>query len=133
MVAPEETVRFDVPSSAAERQALQETLCGLPSGSWVALFDSGISARRRSRRLAARAGVRVTREYLAVPSVAAPLYLVEDRPETLSYFWSRLLVFPFTPPALVLAELVRDIGRSIGMTRWPGWLGPGRLTVGRRA
>lgn len=133
MVVPEETARFDVPSSAAGRQALQVTLSRLPSGSWVALFDSGISARRRSRRLAARAGLRVTREYLAVPSVAAPLYLVEDRPETLSYFWSRLLVFPFTPPALTLAELGRGLGRSIGVKGWPGWLGPGRLTVGRRA
>lgn len=133
MVVPEETVRFDVPSSSTGRHALCQTLSGLPCGSWVALFDSGISARRRSRRLAARAGVRVSGEYLAIPSVAAPLYLVEDRSETLSYFWSRLLVFPLKPPAFTLAEFARGLGRSIGVSGWPGWLGPGRLTVGRRA
>lgn len=133
MVVPEEAVRFDVPPSADGRRALQAALARLPRGSWVALCDSGVAARRRSRRLAARAGVRVVREYLAIPSVAAPLYLVEDRPETLSYFWSRLLAFPFAEPALALAELGRGLVRSLGVTRWTGWLGTGRLTVGWRA
>jgi hypothetical protein len=133
VVAGEGTVRFDVPSSAAGRRRLRESLARLPSGSRVALADSGFGARRRSRRLAARAGVVVTREYLVAPSVAAPLYLVEDSPETFRYFWSRLLVFPFNSPALALAELARRAGCSTAMTRWPGWLAPGRLTVGRRA
>jgi hypothetical protein len=125
--APEGTLRFDVPPSGAGRRELQARLRELPAGTPVALFASGLGARRRSRRLAVGSGVELAREYLAIPSAAAPLYLVEDVPQTVRYFCSDLLVFPQRTPALVLAELLR------GLASRAAWLAAGRLAVGRRA
>lgn len=127
VVAPEGTLRFAVRWSAASRRALRARLLELPPGTAVALAASGPGARRRSRRLAARSGVELVREYLAVPSASAPLYLVEDRPETVRYFCSDLLILPLGRPALLMAEAVRGLAsRAVR-------LAPGRLAVGRRA
>lgn len=127
MLAPEGTLRFAVRWSAASRRALRARLLELPPGTAVALAASGPGARRRSRRLAAHAGVVLVREYLAIPSASAPLYLVEDRPETVHYFCSHLLVFPLARPLLLVAEAFR------GLANRAVRLAPGRLAVGRRA
>lgn len=127
MVAPEGTLRFGVGWSATSRRALCARLLELPPGTPVVLAASGPGARRRSRRLAGHAGVVLVREYLAIPSASAPLYLVEDRPETVRYFCSHLLVFPLARPALLVAEGLRGLAsRALRPAS-------GRLAVGRRA
>jgi hypothetical protein len=83
--------------------------------------------------LARLADIEVDRQFIAIPSIRSPLYLVEDAPESITYFCSTLLTLP--PGASVLAPLgegVLALIRALRRSPWIGWVLPGRVLVGRR-
>jgi hypothetical protein len=97
------------------RRALRLRLRGLPDGSPVVLTGA-----RSPRRLARRLGLRVLAEYVALPSLAAPVAIVRRDRDTLRYAARTVLTVPS------------------GVTRWhlPAWLAvrlvrtvPGLLAV----
>jgi hypothetical protein len=127
------TVPVRLPRSPAARRALRLRVLELPAATPVAIMDAGPGAARRSRRFARLCGVRLEREYAALPSLRFPAYLVERSPETVRYFCSALLAAP--PRARPAAAA------GTGMARWaiehmpPGLVArfaPARVGVGQR-
>jgi hypothetical protein len=116
------------PGRGAARRALRAQVLALPPGTPVVL----LGARGRCRRFAAESGVLIEAEYLAAPSVRAPLYLVQDVEETVLYFWSDLLVLPLAAPLLPLAALAVALLRRLGAWRWAALLPLGRVALGIR-
>ena len=104
----------------------------LDAGTHVALCAAAPGAARRCRALASRAGVDIKREYLALPSAAAPGYLIETAPSTIDLLIETVLV---TPPGTRLAPAL-DAGYRIVRRAKPRRLieamAPGRIVVGRR-
>ena len=66
----------------------------LPSGTAVALVADGWMSRRRLRRRAALAGVRVERELIVVPSTASPLMVLDDDRTAVRHFWAAVAAAP---------------------------------------
>jgi hypothetical protein len=123
-VMPPGAIRIDVPRSRLGRRRLPERLHELALGQPVVLCDPAPGSPRRCRRLAAAAGLEIDREYLLLPSIQAPVYMVQDRPAALSYLWSAILT---VPPGGARSALLFDI--ALRLTRW---FAPWKL-VGRAA
>jgi hypothetical protein len=132
IVAPENAVLIDVPRSRTGRRRARRLLDGLPSGTSVVLVGHAAGARRRCRRLARVTGVRLTREYVALPSGRAPAYLVEDAPGTWRYVLSALLTIPPSPPVRTAStEALLRVTRRLSAWNGVGALAPGRVAIGR--
>jgi hypothetical protein len=124
VLAPDGAVELRDPDVAALR--------ALPSGTSVVLLADGPGSRHRLRRRAARGGVEVQRELVAVPRTSAPLALVDDEEAAVRHFWTRVVAVPpgsaWSRPVLGAVLLV---GRRLPW-RATGLLAPGRVVVGRR-
>lgn len=131
-VVPAGAVRVPVARSRSRRRAQERVLRQLPAGSDVALCAAAPGATRRCRALASRAGLQISREYLALPSASAPGYLVQDAPAPVDLLVETVLV---TPPGSRLSALF-DAGfrivRRLKPHRLIRILAPGRVVVGRR-
>jgi hypothetical protein len=90
------------------------------------------ASRGRTARLAAAAGRRVDRTFLAFPSLASPAYLVEASDAALSYFLAVAATVPpgvtrlALPVDLTMSLARRDASRRILSRRWRE-----RVVVGR--
>jgi hypothetical protein len=131
VVGPVGAVEVDLPRSRARRELAAEKVAALPAGTPVVLCAAGAFARRRCRRFAHDVGIEVRREYLALPSAAAPAYLIDDAPQPIRVFIEHALV---APPG-VRVSLSADLGvaflRSFTPTRFLRLVAPGRVVVGR--
>jgi hypothetical protein len=125
-------VQVRLPRGRSEVAELSEAVRGLPSGTSVALSDTTRWARRRCRRFAAGAELEIESEYLAIPSLRSPQYLVEDAPETVRYFWTEVAALPFRSRFRAPAELALGLVRVLGLWRWTALVLPQRMVVGRR-
>jgi hypothetical protein len=129
-----DAIRIDVPRGRGDRERTVDELRRLPSGTTVVLADATLGSRRRSRRLARSADVRIERELLAIPSVATPVYAVEDSPGAVESFWTCFATVPagVSAPALPVAVAIRLVAL---LRAWAlvGAAVPGRFTIGRRA
>jgi hypothetical protein len=125
-------VQVRLPRTRSEVDDLSNLVRGLPSGTSVAVWDATRWARRRCRRFAAGAELRIASEYLAIPSLASPLYLVEDAPETLRFFWSEVAALPFRSRLRVPAEVALRLVLALSLWRWTALVLPHRVVVGRR-
>ena len=82
------------------------------------------ASRGRTTRLAAAAGWRVDRAFLAFPSLASPAYLVEASDAAVSYFLAAAATVPpgitrlALPIDLTLSVARRDVSRRILTRRW---------------
>jgi hypothetical protein len=125
-------VRVELARGSATRKAQARLVRDLPSGSPVLLSASAPGARRRCRTFAAKAGVTPEREYLALPSAAAPAYLVEDAPAAVEVLVRTVLVPP--PGSALTAPIGAALGiiRALGPWRLMRTLAPGRVIAGRR-
>lgn len=133
-VAPSDAVPVDLPRSKRAWANVQERVRTLPVGTTVVLRDGALGSRWRCRRFAERAGVRLDRTYLAMPTVSAPAYLVQDSSASVAYFCRAILTVP--PGLAVLAGPVEALLRSIRLLapwRAVATLVPGRVVVGHRA
>lgn len=69
-------------------------LRNLPRGTTIVLVVGGPLARWRLRRVAGRCAIALDRALIVVPTVSAPLALVDDRESAVRYFWSHLATVP---------------------------------------
>jgi hypothetical protein len=125
-------VQVRLPRPGSDVVDLSHLVQGLPSGTSVALWDATRRARRRCRRFAAGAELEIASEYLAIPSLESPLYLVEDTPETLRYFWSEVAALPFRSRFRGPAAVGLGLVRAFGLWRWTSLVLPQRIVIGRR-
>jgi hypothetical protein len=128
VLAPPGTSRVSAGGSRLRGAAVRRVRA-LPPGSAVLVWGPA----RSCRRLARSAGIEVDREFIAIPSVRSPIYLVEKAPEPINYFCSTLLTLP--PGASLLAplgEAVLTFIRAVRRSPWIGSVLPGRVLVGRR-
>lgn len=134
VVAPGDAVPIDVPRSERARRKVQERVYAFPIGTAVVLRDAAPGSRWRCQRFAGRAGLKLERMYLALPTVSAPAYLVQDNPASVAYFCSAILTVPpgLTRLAGPVEALLRLI-RLLSPWRVVAALIPGRVAVGRRA
>jgi hypothetical protein len=132
-LVPSTSTWVDVPRSRATRGKTADEVRRLPPGAPVVLAARGLGCRRRSRALARLASVAVERELLAIPSVDAPDYLVEDDPGAVTGFWRSFVTVPpgaaLTAPVISVAIRVVDVLHAWALV---GAVAPGRYTVGRR-
>jgi hypothetical protein len=106
-------------------------VAALPAGTAVVLTSSAPGAIRRCRSFAAETGIALEHEYLALPSAAAPAYLVEDSPASVAVFLTSVLS---APPGLHLfgvTDFVLRLVRALNPWRLVRAAAPGRLVVGR--
>ena len=124
VVAPHGAVRVDVD--------LRGRTSMPPGRGAVALCASGPLARWRVRRAAARSGVTLEREYVALPSAAAPAFLIEDASVPIEYFRTRILTAP--PGTWRLAAVAGLAVKSVqhAPKRLVGSCAPGCVGIGRR-
>lgn len=132
-VSPEDAVRVEIDRSRASRRRAQGAVRALPAGTPVVLSASAPGAIRRCRSFATASGVELEREYLALPSAAAPAYLVEDAPEPVEVLVESVLAAPPGTPFPRAVDAGLRLVRALHPWRLIRVLAPGRLAVGRRA
>jgi hypothetical protein len=130
-VGPTGAVRVEIGRSRAARRDGEREVRDLPAGTPVVLAAPGPGSARRCRRFAARTDVMLDREFLALPSLAAPAYLVEDAREPVEVFLKTVLVTPPGVPLTGLVDRVLGIVRALRPLRVIRALAPGRVAVGR--
>jgi len=106
----------------------------VPHETPIVLIGSRIGARGQLRRVAARSGLRIEREYVVLPGWRSPSFVVEGNVNTLRWLWS---TFATVPPGMNrggrAADLALRLGRRGPLLALLGWLAPGRvLIVARR-
>jgi hypothetical protein len=114
MAAPDALV-VDVPRSRSARRKTAMTVRALPPGRGVVLRGSSSAIRA----LAGAAGVRIAREFIALPSATSPAYLVEDDALPLALLCTAFLSVP--------PGLVRLAGPAGGLLRVGALAGRSRL------
>jgi hypothetical protein len=131
---PAGTISVAVPARAFDRARAVDELRRLPRGTTVALADHRFGSRRRCRDLARRASIDVERELLAIPSIEAPDFVVDDVAPAVSAFWRAFVTVPpgVSTPALPMTVAIRIVAL---LRAWVfiGAVVPGRFTIGRRA
>jgi hypothetical protein len=132
VVAPAGARRVELPRSRFARRTSERGLRGLSAGTPVVLAAGAPGAGRRCRRVAARAGITLEREYLAFPSAEAPAYLVENARGPRSVFVQTVLAVPPRSPLALPIQVLFSLLRLAGAWGLLGVLAPGRLAVGRR-
>jgi lipopolysaccharide/colanic/teichoic acid biosynthesis glycosyltransferase/O-antigen/teichoic acid export membrane protein len=143
LLTPAGAVHFDIPVESRARHDLLEKVRQLPAGSDVVLFSSAFGSRWRSHRFARSAGIKVLREYAAIPSAGPPTCYVEVTPLALRYFFTQVSMLPgggaaisavlaaakkaarflfpaaligaFVPTRIVLGRVRGDTGASLGL------------------
>jgi hypothetical protein len=132
-VGPADAVRVKVDRSRPRRRAQAGAIGDLPAGTPVVLSASGLGAIRRCRDIASQAGIVFEREFLAVPSAAAPAYLVENARGPVEVFLGTLLVTPPRTPFAGMVDIALGVVRALSPWRLMGVLVRGRVLVGRCA
>jgi hypothetical protein len=132
-VGPAGAVRVEVDASPPGRRVQAQMIRDLPSGTPVVLSASGRGAIRRCRDVASQTGVMLEREFLAVPSAAAPAYLVENAHGPVEVFLGTLLVTPPGTPFAGMVDIALGAVRALSPWRLIRVLVPGRVLVGRCA
>jgi hypothetical protein len=98
----------------------------------VVIVSGAPRAAVRCRTFAARTGIELEREYIALPSAAAPAYLIEDARETFRAFVDQVQA----SPSRGLVGLAHDAALQLMQTLRPrglvAWFAGGRVAVGRR-
>lgn len=131
-VSPEGAVRVELDRSLAQRRAQAKRTRELVPGTPIVLTAAAPGAYRRCRRFAARTGIAMHREFLAVPSVAAPAYLVEDARPSLEMFLTTALVTPPGTPFRSLVDVALAVIRMTAPRRILRTFVTGRVAVGTR-
>lgn len=132
-VSPDGAVRVELERSRAKRRVAQRTVRDLPAGTPVVLSAAAPGATRRCRAFASIAGVELEREYLALPSAAAPAYLVEDAPGPVVVLMGSVLAAPPGTPFARTVDAGLALVRALRPWRVIRLLAPGRVVVGWRS
>jgi hypothetical protein len=127
VIAPPGAVRVDLGRGGRARHGFPQLASGAP----VVLCASGLLARRTVRRAARGAGIRLEREYLALPSADQPAFLVQDRSAAVDYFRRRILTSPPGRARAWAAALALGTAR-LAPAGLLGAMAPGCVALGRR-
>jgi hypothetical protein len=114
------------------RNPTASTLQRLASGTPVALVCESHLARVRVRRRARRAGIRVVRELVVVPSTSSPIVLLDETRAAVRHFWTSVAA---VPPGLTRASAPATLALRLARVlpwRCTGLVAPGRVIVGVR-
>ena len=104
----------------------------LPAGTPGVLAASGPGAGRRCRSVAARTGVELGREFLAIPTAKAPGCLVENASAPVGAFVRSVLVAPQDTRLGPIVDAGLAVLRRMSSLRLLRILVPGRIMVGVR-
>jgi hypothetical protein len=131
VLMPPGTVSLDIPVSPVARRRILKQARALPPKTVVALCDANPGSRWRCRRFARRAGIRVDREYLAIPFIHSPTYYIQDTSEAIHYFCVELFTVSRGNPAIALgARFLISVAQALSLWRLVGGVVPPRITVG---
>jgi hypothetical protein len=131
VLMPPGTVSLDMPISPIARRRILKQARALPPNTVVALCDANPGSRWRCRRFARKAGMRVDREYLAIPFIHSPTYYIQDTSEAIHYFCVELFMVSRGNPIIALgARLLIGAARTLSLWRLVGAVVPPRITVG---
>jgi hypothetical protein len=130
VLSPAGAVRIELRGAGAHGEA--ERIRRLPLGTPVVLSASGPTATRRCRAFAGRAGLRLEREFLAIPTARAPGCLVEAAPGTVDTFVQAFLVAPQDSRLRPVADAGLALLRAVRSWRLVRAIVPGRILVGTR-
>ena len=131
LVLPPSTLRIRLAAGRHGAAQLQRQLANTGAGTVVAATAGAPGSRRRLRQALTRAGVEVLHEYILLPSVDAPVVVVEDSTAALRWIWRNFVTVP--PGATRTAgpmHLAILLSRRLP-PRLLSALLPGRVAVGR--
>ncbi len=133
LLVPEPAVWVRLASGRQAAGQLQQELATSTAGTVVAATAAAPGGRGRLRRVLKRAGVEITHEYVLLPSVDAPVLIVEDSATALRWIWRN---FVTVPPGVTRKAGPLHLAILLARRLPPGLHGallPGRLTVGKVA
>jgi hypothetical protein len=131
VLMPPGTVSLDMPMSPFARRRILKQARALPPNTVVALCDANPGSRWRCRRFARRAGIRIDREYLAIPFIHSPTYYIQDTSEAIHYFCVELFTVSRGNPVMALgARSLIAVAQALSLWRLVGAVVPPRITVG---
>lgn len=130
-VSPAGAVRVELDRSRVRRRAQERAILDLPAGTPVVLSAAAPGALRRCRDFATRTDLVLEREFLALPSAAAPAYLIEDARGPIETFVATVLVTPPGTPLLRTVDAALGVVRAVSPWRLIRVLAPGRMIVAR--
>lgn len=132
LLAPDGAVAVDVGSGARAVRRVIAELRAMPGGTPVVLLDHRPGGRLRARRIAAAGAIAIDRQFVALPSLRQAIVVAEDSRDSLRWAF-RSLVAP--PPGVTWTHGLLDAAVRL-LRRRPevaGWVGAGRIVVGRTA
>ncbi|MGB3828347.1 MAG: hypothetical protein WA962_06170 [Ornithinimicrobium sp.] len=101
------------------------------AGRQVVLLADRPGARSRLRARARRLDLRITAEFVVIPSLRSALLVVQDEPAVLDWAWrSTVTVPPGVTRASVLVDLLVRAGSITAVRHRLGGLVPGRVLLG---
>lgn len=105
----------------------------LPAGTSVALVSGSPWARARLRRRARRAGIRIDRELIVLPTTASPIVVLDNSESAVQHFWSSVAA---VPPGVTWAGAPASL--ALLLARRAPWrltaaVAPGRVMIGSRS
>jgi len=133
VVSPEGSVRVVLGRTRETARAAEKRARELPPGTPVVIVSGAPRATVRCRTFAARTGIEIEREYLALPSAAAPAYLIEDAQATFRVFVDAVLASPSRGLVGLAQDAVVELVRAIRPRGPVASFAAGRVAVGRRA
>lgn len=132
-VSPARALWFAVPHTRRARSRLVLELADLPGGTCVVLYDGWLFSRARCRKLASRCSILLAREYVALPTLAGAVALLQDEPGTARYLAANLLS---APPASTLRArgqaMLVPVARRAVTGPWRSAVFAGRVVLGTR-
>jgi hypothetical protein len=132
-VTPPRALWIAVPHTRRGQSRLVADLDDLPIGTSVVLYDGWLFSRARCRKLASRCSILVAREYLALPTLAGAVALLQDEPGTARYLAANLLSAPPTPTLRArVQEMLIPVARRAVCGRWRSVVFAGRVVLGTR-
>jgi hypothetical protein len=131
---PEDSVVLGMPRGPGASRRLRRALRPTVSGASVVLISRMPMGRGRIARLAARGGLVVQRQLVALPRLGGTCYLVEDDPTALRWLLSSVLtVPPGVNRAAALQQIAVRFVRDLMPVRTVSMLLPHRVVLAVRA
>jgi len=132
VISPAGSVRVPLGRTRAAARRAEEDVRRLPPETPVVIVASAPRAASRCRRFTARTGIRVDREYLALPTAEAPAYLVEDARASFATFVRTIPPAPSRGLLGVVQEAALSVVRAVRPRRLVRSTAAGRIIVGKR-
>ncbi|GEM_PF-2186012 len=130
LASPDAVVIGLRPGRAGLRRAIG-TIRSLPPGTSLVVADSRPGGRLRARRLIGTGLIALQRQYVALPSLRAPVLVAQDTPGSLRFACRALVT---APPGVTRghAAFTAAVGCLRRYPQLASWLAGGRLLVGTR-